>query len=206
MTNLSPTLHSTIHTSHFWQGQLPVAFVFSVPGAHEKSACRPVAGATGENLSFALEHLHSALPAVFSSMDRYSYRITNAYSKPIAKSLGHASSQASDLQIQAPENIARVLRDINGCNFVILCGLKAQLLAESIRQPGRTVVCSWHTSNQALSNKFGSVEVSRLPEPHARRQLRARLWAQELLNSLCPSALPNTALQGTLRDKAAQRP
>lgn len=187
MTNLSPVLHPAVHASHLWQGQLPVAFVFSVPGAHEKAAGRPVAGATGENLSFAIEHLHSELPAVFSSTDRYAYRIANAYSTPIAKSLGDASSQASDLQVQAPENIVRVLRDINGCNFVILCGLKAQLLAESIRQPSRTIVCSWHTSNQALSNKFRSVEVSRLPEPHARRQLRARLWAQELLNSLRPS-------------------
>ena len=187
MTNLFPVLHCAVHAPHFWQGHLPVAFIFSVPGAHEQTADRPVAGATGENLSFALEHLHSALPAVFSSTDRYAYRITNAYSKPIAKSLGDASSQASDSQVQAPENIARVLRDIDGCNFVILCGLKAQLLAESIRQPSRTVVCAWHTSNQALSNKFGSVEVSRLPEPYARRQLRAKLWAQEILNLLCPS-------------------
>jgi hypothetical protein len=187
MTNLSPALHPAVHAPHFWQGQLPVAFVFSAPGAHEKSAGRPVASATGENLSFALEHLHSELPGVFSSTDRYAYRITNAYSKPIAKSLGDASSQASDLQVQAPKNIVRVLRDISGCNFVILCGLKAQLLAESIGQPGRIVVCSWHTSNQALSSKFNPLEVSRLPEPYTRRQLRAKLWAQELLNSLRPS-------------------
>jgi hypothetical protein len=184
VTHFSPPLDLAAQTAHHWQGQLPVAFVFSVPGSYEKSAGRPVAGVTGENLSFALEHLHSELPAVFSSTDRYAYRITNAYSKPIAKSLGDASSQASDLQVQAPENIARVLRDLNGCNFVILCGLKAQLLAESIRQPGRTVACSWHTSNQALSNKFRSLEVSKLPDTYARRRLRAKLWAQELLNSL----------------------
>lgn len=184
MSNLSPARHPAVHAPHFWQGQLPVAFVFSVPGANEKTAGRPVSGATGENLSFALQHLHAELPDVFSSTDRYAYRITNAYSAPIAKSLGDSSSQASDLQVQAPENIIRVVRDINGCNFVILCGLKAQLLSEAIRQPNRTVVCAWHTSNQALSNKFGSLEVSRLPEPHARRQLRAKLWAQEILNSL----------------------
>lgn len=187
MKILSPALDRAVHAPHFWQGDLLVAFVFSVPGAHEQSAGRPVAGVTGENLSFALEHLHSALPSVFSSTDRYAYRITNAYSKPIAKSLGDGSSQASDLQVQAQENITRVLRDINGCNYVILCGLKAQLLAELIRQPGRTVICAWHTSNQALSNKFRSVEVSRLPEPYARRQLRTKLWAQIILSSLRPS-------------------
>jgi len=185
MVHLPPPLHPAGHTPHHWRGQLPVAFVFSVPGAHERFAGRPVAGATGENLSFALGYLHFELPAVFSSTDRYAYRITNAYGKPIAKSLGNASSQASDSQVQAPENIARVLSELDGCNLVILCGLKAQLLEESIHQPGRTVVRSWHTSNQALSNKFRSLEVSRLPEPYARRQLRARLWAQELLNSLC---------------------
>lgn len=169
---------------HYWKGELPIAFVFSVPGARENSAGRPIAGATGENLSFALDHLHSELPAVFSSTDRYAYRITNAYSKPIAKSLGDASSQASDKQVQASENIARVLRDINGCSVVILCGLKAQLLADSIRKVGRTVVCAWHTSNQALSNKYRSVEVSSLPDPYVRRQFRAKLWAQEILNYL----------------------
>lgn len=187
VTNLSPARHPAVHSPHFWQGELPVAFVFSVPGAHEQSTGRPVAGATGENLSLALEHLHSELAAVFSSTDRYSYRITNAYSKPIAKSLGDTSSQASDLDIQDPDNITRVLRDIDGCNLVILCGLKAQLLAESIRQPKRTVVCTCHTSNQALSNKFRSFEVSRLPEPYARRQLCAKLWAQDVLKALLSS-------------------
>lgn len=173
---------------HYWKGELPIAFVFSVPGAREKSAGRPVSGATGENLSFALEHLHSELPSVFSSTDRYAYRITNAYSRPIAKPLGDASSQATDEQIKAPENIARVLRDISGCSVVILCGRKAQLLAGLIRQDSKTVVCAWHTSNQALSNKYRSGEVSVLPEPHARRQVRARLWAQEIINSLRTSS------------------
>lgn len=198
MPHLSPLLHPAVHTAYYWQGNLPVSFVFSVPGAHEKLASFPVAGATGKNLSFALEHLHSELPAVFSSADRYAYRITNAYSKPIAKSLGNASSQANDSQVLAPENIARVLRDLDGCNFVILCGLKAQLLAESIHHPGRTVVCSWHTSNQALSNKFNSFEVSKLPKSCDRRKLRARLWAQELLNSMCLA--PHVAQNCTPRD------
>ena len=113
---------------HYSKGELSIAFVFSVPGARENSAGRPVSGATGENLSFALGHIHSELPAVFSSTDRYAYRIANAYSKPIAKSLGNASSQSSNKQVQAPENIAKVLHDIGGCSVVILCGLKAQLL------------------------------------------------------------------------------
>jgi len=84
MTNISPVLHPSVHASHFWQGQLPVAFVFSVPGAHEKTTGRPVAGATGVNISFARQHLHAELPAVFSLTDRYAYRITNAVVCPFA--------------------------------------------------------------------------------------------------------------------------
>lgn len=184
LRHLSASPPSAVHSYHYWQGILPIAFVFSVPGSQEKFAGRPVAGATGDNLSFALKHLHAKLPAVFSSTDRYAYRITNAYSKPIAKSLGDRSSQASNSKIQALSNIARVLRDLEGCNFVILCGIKAQLLADSIRYPDRTIVCSWHTSNQALSGKYCSPDISRIPDPYTRRQLRAKLWAQELLNSL----------------------
>lgn len=184
MANLSPLPPPAFHPAHYWEGQLPVAFVFSVPGAHEKFAGCPVAGTTGENLSFALEHLHAELPAIFSLKDRYAYRITNAYSKPIAKSLGDKMSQASNSQVQTPTNIERVLRDLDHCNVVILCGIKAQLLAGSILHPNRTVVSSWHTSNQALSRKFRSLEISKLPDSCARRQLRAKFWAQELLNTL----------------------
>lgn len=184
----SESVQPTGMRPHYWKGELPIAFVFSVPGARENSTGRPVSGPTGENLSFALDFLHYELPEVFSSTDRYAYRFTNAYSKPIAKSLGDVSSQASDKQVQAPENIARVLSDISGCSVVILCGLKAQLLAESIRQDSKTIVCAWHTSNQALSSKYCSVEVARLPEPYARRQVRAKLWAQEVLNSLRTSS------------------
>ena len=171
-------------TPHYWRGHLPIAFVFSVPGSHEKFSCRPVAGATGENLATALEFLHSELPEVFSSTDRYAYRITNAYCKPLAKLLGDRSSEAKDLQIKDPSNIARVLLDLDDCNLVILCGLKAQLLTESIRNHGKEVVCSWHISNQSLSGKFSTIEVSKLSKSYARRQLRVKLWAQQILNTL----------------------
>jgi len=169
---------------HYWKGELPIAFVFSVPGARENLADRPVSGATGENLSHALEYLCSQRPSVFSSVDRYAYRITNAFDRPIARSLGSASSEASNKQVQASENIARVLTDLNGCNLVVLCGIKAQLLAGAICLPNRTIVCAWHTSNQALSSKYRSPSVSKLMDSLARRQQRAKLWAQELLDSL----------------------
>lgn len=191
MTQLSLSSPPNLNTHHYWQGNLPVAFVFSVPGAREKSANRPIAGATGENLSLALNYLHIELPAIFSSLDRYAYRITNAHSKPIAKSLGDASSQASNAQVKTSGNISRVLRDLDGCNIVILCGIKAQLLRESIQRPGRTIVNSWHISNQGLSSKFRSHDISAVVDSHARRQQRVNLWAQELISSF--SFVPHVA-------------
>lgn len=92
-------------TTHYSSGTLLVAFVFSVPGAREKSADAPVAGITGENLLFALEYLHERRRAIFASPDRYKYRITNAYRKPVAKSLGDKSSQARDSQILESANV-----------------------------------------------------------------------------------------------------
>lgn len=69
MTSVST--QSTDTRPYYWRGDLPIAFVFSVPGARESSAGRPVPSATGENLLFALDHLRSELPAVFTSTDRY---------------------------------------------------------------------------------------------------------------------------------------
>jgi hypothetical protein len=170
--------------AHYCHGQLSIAFVFSVPGKHEKFAGLPIAGVTGENLSIALEYLHSALPAVFASKDRYAYRITNAYNKPIAKSLGNSSSQATSSGIKNQKNIDRVLHELNGCWLVILCGTKAHLLEKFIHHSGQTTLRAWHTSNQALSQKFGCPEVSKLVTPSERRRQRARLWADSLLQCL----------------------
>ena len=176
---------------HYCEGRYPVAFVFSVPGSHEVTSGEPVAGVTGENLKYSLKHLHAKLPSVFPSIERYEYRITNAYSEPIAKSRGDKSSQASNSQVLEPDNVARVFHELDGCSLVILCGVKAQLLAQAVLLSGRTVVCTWHTSNQALSSKFRSAEVSACEEPSGRRRLRAKLWAQELLNSIeLPLTLP----------------
>lgn len=70
---------------HFCKGFIPVAFVLSAPGNEEVIAGRPAAGATGENLESALTYLNSYAPTLFSSPLRYDYRITNAFSQPLAK-------------------------------------------------------------------------------------------------------------------------
>lgn len=179
-----PDSDSQLVVAHFSTGELPLAFVFSVPGAREKLVNALVAGATGENLSFALEHLHRVRPDIFMSSERYSYRIANAYSRPMANSLGDKSSQATDSQILSPPNVTRFLQEVEDCRIIILCGKKAQLLFYVIDSTEKKVVCTWHTSNRALAGKYNFPEVRLESDSLMRRKLRAKFWAQDLLRLL----------------------
>jgi hypothetical protein len=134
-------------TPHFNTGTLPLAFVFSVPGADELKEGRPVAGDTGRNLTLALKSLVMKEPSLFASPDRYAYRITNAFDEPMAISLKSEASEAKASQILEPSNMKRVIRDLQGCSLVVLCGRKAQLLTKEVEQPGVTVV--------GLDHRFG---------------------------------------------------
>lgn len=166
--------------AHFWNGFLPTAFVFSVPGQKEMVANRPLSGVAGENLSFSLAHLNRSDPLIFPSVDRYAYRITNAYPHPIARSLGHRRSEPRASQILESQNVIRVFEELRECRNVVLCGLSAQMLFPAISERDRGVFCTWHTSNQALAQKFNPSEVALLSTPLARRRARAKLWAEDL--------------------------
>jgi hypothetical protein len=169
-------------SAHFCEGRLDVAFVFSTPGAEENRSARPVAGVTGKNLAMALPYLHAARRDLFPSLDRYDYRITNAWSVPTAVSLGNPASEASDSEIQEPLNVRRVHQELAGCGLAILSGDKAKLLARALTQSGHTVVGVPHVGNQGLSNAYR--EIPSLPTPLARRQERVRLWAEDLLEAI----------------------
>src|SRR5438034_8644817 len=123
-------------SAHFNRGNIAVGFIFSAPGARESAEGKPVAGVTGENLEFALAYLHSKRPDLFPSPGRYSYRITNAFSNPLAKSRGDRSSEATFSQVTAAANVARVKKELRGCNLVILCGRRAQALSPMIAKRG----------------------------------------------------------------------
>jgi hypothetical protein len=166
---------------HYCCGNLSTAFVFSAPGAEEAHSGRPVSGDTGENLDIALALLNSARPALFPSASRYDYRITNAFSEPRAKSLGHKSSEARTSEIRDSQNVTRVIDELSGCNLVILCGNKAQLLFKSIEKCGREVIVAPHPGNKGLNMAFG-----RLPNVRGaadRRRQRVHSWVQRILNS-----------------------
>ncbi len=173
---------------HYWEGSIPLAFVFSVPGADEMRSGKPVAGDTGENLESALAHLHSAKPTLFPSVNRYDYRLTNAFPEPIAVALGHGASEAEISEVKAPGNIQRVLRELDGCSLVVLCGNRAKQLAPAIRDSGRTVIEVPHPGNKGLNGKF---QASSQLLPHVRRMHRVEKWANAVLQQACRS--PNTA-------------
>lgn len=171
-------------TAHYNHGHLPVAFVFSAPGAQEELESRPVAGETGRNLGLALEYLRSVRPDLFPSTDRYAYRITNAYEHPLAASRGDRSSEATRKQVMASPNVARVLSELRGCNVVVLCGRRAQMLASAISRSGRVVLHGIHTGNRSLVAKYHGDRYSRLATPLERRRLRMKHWADDLLETI----------------------
>jgi hypothetical protein len=169
---------------HFCRGHIPVAFVFSAPGEKEMRVRKPVAGETGTNLDSALIHLNSARPTLFPSSHRYEYRITNAFSTPIAVALGHRRSEALDTEIQAPHNVQRVLQELEGCSLIVLGGNKARLLAQDIRESGKTVVEVPHVGNTGLNGKYKVPDRLKVSSPRARRKYRVRLWADAVLRAI----------------------
>lgn len=173
-------------TAHFSRGRLPIAFVFSVPGEEECRAGKPVAGETGVNLELALQRLNAARPQLFSSLQRYDYRITNTATEPIAVSLGNSSSEPTNAEVIAPFNLERILKEVDGCSLIILCGRKPKLISSAIAIAGRTVLCTWHVGNKALNGKYKLPNTFKSATPFARREERSRLWAEDLLQLIEP--------------------
>lgn len=171
-------------SAHFCEGRLDVAFVFSVPGAEELRSGKPVAGETGENLTLALTHLHAGRGDLFPSLDRYEYRITNAWPIPTAFSLGHGSSEVSDAEIRARVNVRRVLEELAGCRLAILGGDKAKLLSKELATSVGTVIGAPHVGDRGLSNAYSRVIRPNLPTSRARREERVRLWAEGVLEAI----------------------
>ena len=174
-------------TSHYCPGKIGIAFVFSVPGAAECNAGRPVAGQTGENLEVALRHLHVGMPELFSSCHRYDYRITNAFAEPIARSLGHGKSEASKTAILDAGNIARVVRELEDCNVVVLSGKKAQLLGTCVSEPGRTIISVPHIGNAGL-NSIVLPATMAAATSSTRRLRRIEKWSEMIRVALEPDA------------------
>lgn len=108
----------------------------------------------------------------------YYWESLGALQEPRAKSLGHASSEAKASEIRTSANIARVIKDLSGCNLVLLCGKKAQLLSAAIEACGMQVVKVPHPGHRGLNKAFSTY-------PKERRIYR---WAKSALElSLHPT-------------------
>lgn len=166
---------------HFCKGIIPIAFVLSAPGNEEVIAGRPAAGATGENLEGALIYLNSYAPTLFSSTFRYDYRITNAFSQPLAKNIANGRTEASRAEILGEENIERFLNEIVNCNHIIFCGEKAGYLSSILERGMFTVSSTSHIGNKGLNGKFKLSTEWKKKTPVDRRQERIRLWTSKVL-------------------------
>ena len=171
---------------HYCHGKLATAFVLSVPGADEQHCGKPVSGDTGANLDAALVLLNTKNAKLFPSALRYDYRITNAFAEPRAKSLGHASSEAKTSEIRNPQNIARVITELAGCNVVVLCGRRAQLLYGQVSGSAKVVIKVAHPGNRGLNRAFpGSTPAD---SPNGAKQHRIKQWANAVLKQYRASA------------------
>lgn len=168
---------------HFHRGRHPIAFVFSAPGAREKDSGKPVIGDTGTNLEEALRYLAQARPDVFPSCRRYEYTITNAFARPLARSLGDRRTEATREEILSPENVLRIRQELKGIPLVVLCGAKAAYLKDVLRESGSRVILCSHTGNRGLVAKHNAASKGGAT-PEARRALRVRAWAECLLAQL----------------------
>lgn len=169
---------------HYWKGALSIAFVFSAPGAKEVAAGRPVAGDTGDNLNSALRVLAARRPAIFLSVDRYQYRITNSHSAPLAASRGDRYTEPTKTEVLRPENVSRVLSELAGCTLVILCGDRAGWLEKDVRTLGMPTIRVPHVGNIALNRSYRLAPEVRSKRSAERRMQRVACWCDDVLASL----------------------
>lgn len=172
---------------HFCEGAPPfnqTAFVFSVPGAEEKNRNRPVAGKTGDNLDRALEALKEAAANLFGSVDRYAYRITNAYPIPLYQSQ-NGRSEATRTELKAERNLERLRLELAGCTLVVFCGAKAQSVASLLQggPPQAPLVMVPHIGYRGLLT-FKDRAIQAMPTSAERSTARLKAWSQQVLKGL----------------------
>lgn len=155
-TSRKTTVKST-SSAHYNPGRrdIKVGFVLSAPGSKEEKAGRPAAGNTGENLEEMLQRWHKTRPDLFISTKRYDYRITNA-SQTVEYKKKTGRTEASDHEVNMPENIERIMEELAGCEFVICLGAKARKVKSSLVAKGfpGTIASGIHPGWQAINRKY----------------------------------------------------
>ena len=162
-----------------------VIFVLCVPGEAEEKAGHPAAGETGVKLNQILEYLNKSKPELFPYLDKSHYSITNSYDKPIyPKNNAKKRSTPTRDQVLDKENIQRFNRDIEGYEYVILCGEEAKLLADHVRHG--SYIKTVHFGNKGLRGTYPNNhdEMKALNSGLERDNKRIALCAREIIDQL----------------------
>ena len=83
-----------------------------------------VVGTTGENFTKLIKLLNEKRPEIFTYLERYDYRITNA-SEKIHYEKSTRDTEPSCEEIRTPVNLERLLADIENYEYIITFGEKA---------------------------------------------------------------------------------
>lgn len=115
-------------SSHYNQGKTKkLALVFSCPGQEEDKLGKPTAGQTGDNLDVFLKELFNK-----NSVNRYDYRITNAFDKVFYESKD-GRTEATTQEIISIENLERLYSEISDIEDIIIAfGKKAKMALDDV--------------------------------------------------------------------------
>lgn len=139
-------------STHYNQGKSKkIALVFSCPGQEEEKLGKPTAGQTGENLDIFLKELFNK-----DAVNRYDYRITNAYDKVFYESKD-GRTEATTEEVMSQQNLKRLYEEVADIEELIIAfGNKAKMALDAVQQnfPLKAkVVKTKHLGLQAL-NRF----------------------------------------------------
>lgn len=91
-----------------------IALVFSCPGQEEDKLGRPTAGQTGENLEVFLAALLGT-----ATVNRYDYRITNAFDKVFYESKD-GRTEATTEEVMSQQNLKRLYEEVADIEELII--------------------------------------------------------------------------------------
>lgn len=109
-----------------------VALVFSCPGQVEEKTGILVNGRTGINLEILLAMLHESHPETFRYTKKGDYRVTNSSDIVHFKKNGNGTEPGSK-EIRDPENLGRLIDDLEGYPLVFTFGAKANEALDLVR-------------------------------------------------------------------------
>jgi len=128
-----------------------IALVFSCPGQEEDKLGRPTAGQTGENLEVFLAALLGT-----ATVNRYDYRITNAFDKVFYESKD-GRTEATTEEVMSQQNLKRLYEEVADTEELIIAfGNKAKMALDAVQRNfllKAKVVQTKHLGLQAL-NRF----------------------------------------------------